>query len=611
VCSLKLAKHLQIIAQRLAIAVAACFGSLLLGAGGSAGYDINGSQAPLGVYAHVGVDSVIQQMRNNSEPVCSPVPTGDERSTLQSHLKQIYRDVLKDQAVAGITVGLPWCLLQPCETSGSGAPAPCDKTGWGGGFDWNYVLDPALVALNATDRPIKAAVKVIVNAGFDTPSWVLNKIGSCDTLFPTSGSGGSAPANCGKVSFSSFNEQQHVAGDVLPLPWNDTYVKFWNNVISEFGGIEGFAQSGGNSALISAIVLAGPTGSSTEWILPSAENEGLKVTDSHQQHFYPADKMWLAIIANTLNCSPIQCATLHGYKNYNFYAQTDKNGANYYDQIFVDAWIATVDEYQSLTFGATLVLSPDKGVGLPVLGALPDVAKISGVDQMIYDTLEAADCSATLKASQESCKAKSEILAHFVQATTNPQYVANLKATQVGGMTAKTKLDPGKIDVPGVKLLTAWPFPIPGPTPSFLGGAEFDHSVVDDTAEGCGATGSPPCKTVEEAAFNVLNVFFNCTSAAASGAPTNIFASNCATSSSPLVGTGPIQYVDLDYRDIKYASDPANQCPSKASMNNGVESCTSLQDVVNHAGAALFNMANLTWPLSLNSTCAKSPPKCN
>jgi len=172
----------------------------------------------------------------------------------------------------------------------------------------------------------------------------------------------------------------------------------------------------------------------------------------------------------------------------------------------------TIDAYEQIFSGVTLFLSPDSGSDMPELPAV------------IHDmTLFNADCSTS--SLPQSCGAKTEVLSYFLSAN-GP----NAKATQDGGMTASRSLKTGDIGIAGVKVLTAM-----DPT-SFLGGAEFDFAVSDQTTlqqEGCpnyptlcGLFGYP--FTPEEAAYNVLTVFFNGT--------------NAATHYGGTQGPAPIQY---------------------------------------------------------------------
>jgi len=156
-------------------------------------------------------------------------------------------------------------------------------------------------------------------------------------------------------------------------------------------------------------------------------------------------------------------------------------------------------------------------------------------------------------------------------------------------MTAASPVTTGNIGVPGVKLLTALS---PPPSTPFLGGAEFDQPVSGPStlqSEGCpNPNGGCPGLSVEEAAYNVMTVFFNGTPA--------------ATFYGGTVGTAPIQYLEVPFNDLQYAL--ANPCPAAPNSNIGE---MSLQDLYNRASHDLFAMANQASSLP-PLTCLASTP---
>ncbi len=202
-----------------------------------------------------------------------------------------------------------------------------------------------------------------------------------------------------------------------------------------------------------------------------------------------------------------------------------------------------------------------------------------------------------------SCQAKVEILSHFAAPATGPQ-PAYLKATENGGTTASSIIKSGNIGVMGVKILTSSQLlQETAPWTPLLGGAQFDHPVSASaqlrTKEGCVNGGSaPPCDLAEEGAFNVLNAFFNCTP----GAYGDTFATPCP--SGPLTGSSPIQYINVDYRDIQYAQSPEHACPAlpfpvPSNMSSwNTSSCWSMQDLLGQANFDLFEMAGQTRALT-------------
>ena len=52
---------------------------------------------------------------------------------------------------------------------------------------------------------------------------LLAQISSCDPLFTT----GSAPSDCGAVTFVGTRKRSALTGTILPLPWNSVYQAAW------------------------------------------------------------------------------------------------------------------------------------------------------------------------------------------------------------------------------------------------------------------------------------------------------------------------------------------------------------------------------------------------
>jgi uncharacterized protein (TIGR03437 family) len=248
------------------------------------------------------------------------------------------------------------------------------------------------------------------------------------------------------------------------------------------------------------------------------------------------------------------------------------------DQVFIDAWKQAIDAAESIFTGVTLFLGPDAGNDFPTFG-------LTSVTPHADNTLFAAECSSAPPAQLVSCEAKTEILSYFVAVTGS-----NGKGTQVGGMTASSPLTNGDIGVPGVKTLTSL---TPAPAVPFVGGAEFDYAISQSSTiqeTGCPIRNSVcPGLTIEEAAYNVMTVFFNMTPAAAFYGGT--------------IGNEPIQYLDVPMPDLQYAQ--ATPCPSTPSSSLGN---MSLQDLYTRASRDLLSMAGQVTPPLPASTCAKAAP---
>ena len=480
----------------------------------SACWAVGAARKPLGVYVHLEASDAI-----GSYPGKSPSP-----SALHTYLQNFYAGLLADPAIAGITFGAHWDQTQP--SSGTAASS----------FDWSY-LDDVFAAASAAHK----TVQLIMTPGVDTPAWLMAELPSCDPLFTK----GSAPANCGTVTFVGFPEQQRADTNVMPLPWNTVYQQAWTAFLTSLN-----ARYGSNPALV-AVAIAGPICASDEMILPTSVN-----TTAAQSSGLAPDDMWAALMQNSF---PTNAA----------YQKSD--------QVFIDAWKQAIDAAENVFTGLTLFLGPDAGQDLPTYG-------LTSVTPHADNTLFALECSTAVKAQLVSCEAKTEILSYFV--TVNGP---NVKATQVGGMTASSQSTNGNIGVPGVKTLTSL---TPAPAVPFVGGAEFDHPISESTTmeeTGC-PDGNSDCVglTIEEAAYNVLTVFFNLTPAAAFYGGT--------------VGTAPVQYLDVPLADLQYAQ--ATPCPATVSpfLAN-----TSLQDLYARANRDLLAMAGQTTSLP-PSTCPNPAP---
>lgn len=471
------------------------------------------TRQPLGVYAHVDIPDAI-----GSYP-------GNKPTTVQLHtfLQSLYTTFLADPAIAGIALGAHWDQTQP---SSGNTPSS---------YDWSY-LDDAFTAANAANKTIQ----LIVTPGVDSPSWLLSEIPSCDPLFST----GSAPANCGTVTFTGYPEQQRADGNVFPLPWNSTYQAAWTAFLKDLN-----SRYASNPAFIS-IAIVGAIGASDEMILPTSANDA-----TTQPSGLSADDTWAALLQ-------------HSFPNNSAYQNTD--------QAFIDSWKQAIDTAESIFSGVTLFLSADAGNDYPSFS--------QNVTPHSDNTLFAQDCAAIQPPEAMSCEAKTEILSYFLTAT-GP----NGKGTQVGGMTASSLETPGDIGIAGVKLLTGM---TPPPAVPFVGGAEFDKEVSSPATiqeQGC-PDGNSDCAglTVEEAAYNTMADFFY-------GTPVAGFYGSA-------VGSAPIQYLEVPFQDLQYAQ--SNACPATPSPFLGN---VSLQDLFARASRDLFSMANQTTNLPL-ATCPEPEP---
>lgn len=609
---------LRSIAPQFIVAMMACWALVLLCAGRSEAEP----RTPLGVYAHVDVPGAIKaditgrkanpKLKGVTIGPCSALPS-TAQSIVHDDLQKLYASLLRKSTstasptdpVSGIELGVPWCLVHPCDPSVSQCTAcepgssPCKLPK----EDWSWISD-VFDAIGSDPSLSGKTVQLSINPGFDTPQWVLtdliNSVGSCDGYF--NGSNTPSPS-CGTVTFTNFPECPHATGSVLPLPWNSMYAATWQAFLKDL-----WTTFQSEQALVS-IAIAGPSGASPEFIFPTTDNKsyvywnkGVARDDcSKADRGTNADAMWTKLIN----------AQIPG-PNSSMYSQFPL-------QVFVDYWNNAIDAYEGIFSGITLVLTPDSGSDFPEIGSplIPGTTTIVGVDNKTANTLWAVDCSTTRRSGgigsdyTLSCGAKVEILAHFILAQT---YVANAsnnaRSAYIGGMTSSSCTKTGFIGLPGVKVLTSWSSLSSLPRQPFVGGAQFDHPVSQTNKEMCEmgcpkkttcCPTSPTCAscTPEVAAYDTLTDFFNATAdnthfngAAMTECPGKEVASQPA----------PIQYVNINYDDIQHAKEEICPNPAQAAIQG---TCTTVLDLLNQTQYYLGAVA--TAP---SASCPYAPPSC-
>jgi hypothetical protein len=509
--------------------------------------DRNGSEPsprkPLGVYAHVSIEDLIKGYPGPASPPPPP-------AQLHAYLRHMYAGVLTDPAISGLAVGMHWDHIQLsdplCVLNHSCSSSP-------DGYDWSY-LDDAFAEAGSAHK----FVQLIITPGFDSPPWLLSKLSPCDGLFPP-GTSTNLP-DCGTVQFANFPEDQRSdqfnGAFVLPLPWNRLYQAAWWDFLVHLN-----ARYNRNPTFV-AMAVAEPVAGSDEFILPTSGNtDGMGNGNStHPPLGPPADDVWAALIQNSF---------------------PDNSAYQNTDQVFIDQWKLTINEYERIFSGVTLFLGPDSG------NDLPKFKQNTVLPMHLDNTLFAQDCSDAIAAAgppnfddtdYRSCEAKTEILSYFLTVD-GPN--SNAKATQVGGMTASSDTATGDLGLPGVKLLDS----LAPPAAPLLGGAEFDHAVSGSNSQrqavGCPPALGPNCTiTPEQATYYVLANFFDRTS----------FAGFYAGAS----GSEPIQYLEIDIQDVQYAQ--ANLCPNPPGLIIAGAEIT-LQDLLNRASHDIFAMAGHPAPL--------------
>jgi hypothetical protein len=454
---------------------------------------------------------------------------------LRKTLREFYRELLSNPAISGLTIGAHWDHLQP----GPNFPD---------GYDFNF-LDDVFEVANRKNK----SVQLIITPGFVSPPWLLKKIPSCDGLFPVGTFHEAVDPQCGKATFLGAPEDQRNDGNTeLPLPWNPVYQQAWADFLGHLND-----RYASNPAFV-AIAVAGPVAGSDEMILPTSDNVTMI-----QPSKLPVDEVWEALIQHSF---PAGGPITYPPKS---------------DQVFIKAWTDAIDKYEGIFSGITLVLSPDSGKDLPEFG----VKNVTPPDDLLQ--LFTDECKRTT--SPLSCEAKTEVIQYFMNATcSTSENCVNGKSTQVGGLTATISDAPGNIGIAGVKLLTSWSPPL---VPAFLGGAEFDHAVSGHQKLRTGCPTYPDTSqchglSVEEAAYNVLAVFFNNTPAGSYFKGTMP-----AISATGNAGSTPLQYLEVPEADVLYANE--HQCLSGPSPVLGY---MTLQQMLENVKRDFAGIADGTLP---------------
>jgi hypothetical protein len=500
--------------------------ALLLAVASLARTDAQTPRQPSGVYAKIDIET--------AETGCPGYQDG--ATDLHPCLKKLFKDLLKDTAIQGLTVGEHWDHIKlsspDCIFEGI-LPVFCVPFG----TDWRY-LDDAFAEANAVGK----TVQLIITPGVDTPLWVLAEITSCDPMFnsATSATVGGSNSNCGKVTFGGFQQEtQRADGPVFPLPWNSVYTDQWYKFLWELND-RYYTQYKDNNPAFVSIAIAGPNGASDEMILPTTAYKAFQDPSG-----MPADLAWMYLVENSFPDA----------------------GSNYWssDQAFVDQWSHRIDEYEMIFSGVTLVLSPDAGNYFPEWPTT-----VTSEAKHLFEK----DCTLH-KEDVDSCAAKTDILSYFVT-----KVGTNSKATRTGGMTASVPTALGDIGLAGVKLLTDPPTSWQQ-TP-LLGAAEFDHPVKGKSRQKEGCLPSYPCDpkvTRAEAAYNVLTTFFN-------GTPVAAYYGGLLGPGNGVCGNALMHYLEVPYVDVLYAQTaPPLKVPSP------IIGYTTLQDLLTMASQDLLAMA--------------------
>jgi len=468
-------------------------------------------------------------------------------------LKNYFGLLLDNKAVSGIYLLAQWSDLNPSRPC---LPRePCLRRGGVDPYALNY-LDDAFDAIDAWNsahpRSPPKTLQLAVTPGFNSPTWLLDELTSCDGLFMNPSV--TVSSSCGVTTIFYRTENKPVVQLPLPLPWNPTYKNAWNQFLV---ALNDHIQSRPTYIpdLVS-IAVAGPTASSEEMILPNGNpsaadtNEnanpltlpGVSSSGSATVTVYQA---WNCLLGNNYGVTG-NCLS-EGYGATSSYVNSDR--------AFVEEWAAAIDMFGQIFSGVTLTIST--GNGLPNFPVASNPSFLSPPPAFL------PDCGTSSTATMD-CAAETAVLAYFSEP---PVGGANAKATQSDGLTARdiNPKPPGGARMKWLSEttsggLTAMPGVVGGTQPvvsRMLGGLQFAKTFSQDPAfEGClTGTTCTPTPSPEQALFNVLAGYFVGTSAA------SVFGASTTMNGSAPVVNAPINYLQIWDTDILYAdgyADPAN-----------------------------------------------------
>jgi hypothetical protein len=143
---------------------------------------------PRGIYAKVNISDYIKQ---NS---------GFTDAQLHTDLQTVYQNLLTNPAISGLALQIHWDTLNPYSPTNTLGQVP---------YSWKW-LEDAFTLATASQKTIQ----LIVTPGFQSPSWVLDQIETCDGTFPT------PPSTCGKVTFKGLPEPHSRRSTVQIQHWS-------------------------------------------------------------------------------------------------------------------------------------------------------------------------------------------------------------------------------------------------------------------------------------------------------------------------------------------------------------------------------------------------------
>jgi hypothetical protein len=510
-------------------------------------------RTPHGIYATVGIN----MYENNYLRTHSSVPSDYFTGT-------VYPELLANPDLSGITLYVFWSKVNP----NPGAPSPAD---------WKVIDDlfKTVETYNSTNKTHKT-VQLVVTPGINSPEWLLGKVGqndgvlkSCNYLFDKTYPLPPSGTECGKVTFSGFDEGGYNKNTMVassqdqPMPWNSTYKNAWQTFLTALA-----AQYGSRPELVS-IAVAGPTASSEEMILPANKNT-YGGNGGPQLGGLTPEQMWNKLLAHHYTSA---------YKDYTKYLNSDV--------AIIDEWEHAIDMFGKTFSELTLTMST--GDGLPNLDAplLTDTPCNLNKGTCSFTMATSFDFSSVCIVADMDCAAETTILAYFIQSTVGGP---NAKATQTDGMKGGAKH--GNLSVPSVKLISESTDLYTWPSQRILGGSQLNQPFSSNAKSAADEGGCPaptvstpwPCSP-EQALYNVLAWFFDGTNQSLNFPPGTV------SKNGGHPGSAPLNYLQIWGVDIKYASDNASNPTVPMITMGGSLNPMSAQDLLHKASLALAMIA--------------------
>jgi hypothetical protein len=467
--------------------------------------------------------------------------------------------LLDNPAISGLAPQIGWALLNPNDSGPDPAhPLP-------GAYTW-APLDDVFIAVdrwNGSHSLPQKTIQLIVSAGFSAPGFVADDIddsvcgspgsgcGSCDGWFMATLPVPAPSPQCGYTTLFWQTEGAPIQQEFFPLPWNTVY-KTDHEVFLKALNKQIKTEPSSNAFV--AMVMAGPTATSPEMILPNSTNQN-EVPAVKSNNGYLTLPNGVPTISNL--STPAAWNILIG----------EYYGAGYVnsDEPFVIEWDAAIDLYSGIFHGITLELTT-------TTDSLPDFP--DATTPVVAADGFTSDCGKKKQPNAQQCAAVTQVISYFANPTVGGDNLAavgvdNAKLTWEAGMTAaRISHDLGTNAVKWLSATTeAGLTPLPG-TPynmsRVLAGMQFSHSFSstkddDVQAEGCPTYPKPLCTgpdgttasfSPSEGLENVLQLsYFNGTKAG------YLFgASDSVTYAKWVYSDAPMNFLEIYDDDVLYAS---------------------------------------------------------